>query len=368
MRVVGRRARSTRRKSGRACDSIAQHGRAVLDEVAGRDRTRRARAELQDVRTRPRRPGPPACSAAVDRGGRGPGRGRRRWRARSRTTRGTAASPTGRRSRGPRAGRTGVDLPRRVARGEHQVGLARDVVELLHRVTGEVRGRPSASIAARSSSVAVSCENVVPVAVRERVASRPSSATRRVSVVEARDARLAAAEAERHPPVEGRPDLARATDVGAPPPAAVLRLREAGRRRPCSTTSTTSCIDTSTCWGRPVASAVSAANATSGPTWRVAGRLGAAHRRAVGIAGRVHVPARGHDAEVGCAPGGTRARRAERRDVDPHRVGRPPGIDVEHAREAGGREHDVGGGEEHVEFGVAGAGDAHRPLARGSTP
>ena len=123
-----------------------QHRRAVLGEVARRDRARGARAELQESNAGPRLPGlgrgsappgPPTTDARPGRAG--------------------AASPSAdahhdERAREPldavdraeevagRELRRRVDLARRVRRREHQVGLARDVVQLLHRVRGEVRG------------------------------------------------------------------------------------------------------------------------------------------------------------------------------------------------------------------------------------
>ena len=88
---------------------------------------------------------------------------------------------------------------------------------------------------------------------------------------------------------------------------------------------------------------VSAANAASRADVRVARRLGAAHRRAIGIAGAVHVAARRHDAEVRRAPAGARPGRAERRDAHPDRVRRASaGSSVERAGEARRVDHDVG--------------------------
>ena len=59
-------------------------------------------------------------------------------------------------------------------------------------------------------------------------------------------------------------------------------------------TSTTSCIETSTRCGRPRPERGQRRERGLAAGVRVAGRLGAAHRRAVGIAGAVHVAARRH--------------------------------------------------------------------------
>ena len=89
-------------------------------------------------------------------------------------------------------------------------------------------------------------------------------------------------------------------------------------------TNTASCIDTSTRWGRPVQSAVSRRERGFGPGVRVAGRLGAAHRRPVGVAGAEHVGAGGHDAEVRTRASPTAGPVAPNgRDAHPHRVRRP---------------------------------------------
>ena len=74
------------------------------------------------------------------------------------------------------------------------------------------------------------------------------------------------------------------------------------------------------------------------------------------------------EARAGCYDGAERLR-----DMDIDGVGAellfPPQRTMSHflgdedARDAGGREHDVGGREQHVELGVVGAGDGHRALA-----
>ncbi len=99
-------------------------------------------------------------------------------------------------------------------------------------------------------------------------------------------------------------------------------------------------------------------------TVRVAGRFGAAHRRAVGIAGRVHVPTRGQHAEVRRTPRGARAREPERSDAHPHGVGGTTGIERQRTRRARGVDHDVGVGEQLVERGIGRVVDHHRRLAR----
>ena len=136
-----------------------QHRGAVLDEVAGRDRAGGARAELEDVAPRST---PPA--AAVARRGRSrrvradqarrPGRRRRGRGPVGRDRRDRAVGVAGlherrrealdvaeRREEAPGGElRARQDLRGRVRRRQHQVGVARDVVELLHRATGEVLG------------------------------------------------------------------------------------------------------------------------------------------------------------------------------------------------------------------------------------
>ncbi len=158
--------------------------------------------------------------------------------------------------------------------------------------------------------------------VRHASAAMPSPTTSFVISLEARDACLAAAQAERHEAVERRPDLAGAADVRAAPAAAVSGLREARRRRHVRDRARPPASTRRRAAASPLHSAVSAANAASPAGVRVRRRLGAAHRRAVGVAGAVHVPARRHDAEVGRAPRRARAVEPERRDAHPHRVGR----------------------------------------------
>ena len=76
--------------------------------------------------------------------------------------------------------------------------------------------------------------------------------------------------------------------------------------------------DRSTRWGRPVQQRGDGGERGLGAGVRVPGRLGAAHRRAVGVAGAVHVGARRHHAEVGLARQPARGSDdAERRDAAP---------------------------------------------------
>ena len=94
------------------------------------------------------------------------------------------------------------------------------------------------------------------------------------------------------------------------------------RRSPCSRRTRPPASTRRRAAGGPTPSAVSAANAVSGPACaypdgsvqRTGGRSGSP------VA--VHVAARGHDAEVGRPPAGARAVEPERRDADPHRAGR----------------------------------------------
>ena len=136
-----------------------QHRRAVLREVARRDRARGARAELEDVRMPAhafpafgRGVGPPGRvvhgrAARTGRRGVAVGRADHDERAREPVDAVDRAEELARREL-----RRRVDLARRVRRREHQVGLARDVVQLLHRVLREVRGdRPRSPRAPRRS-------------------------------------------------------------------------------------------------------------------------------------------------------------------------------------------------------------------------
>src|SRR5205814_9304333 len=103
--------------------------------------------------------------------------------------------------------------------------LARDVVELLHRVTGEVRGDGRRDRVQLRVARGVLIEGV-PVLAGERVGGNAVFDHELRDGFEARDACLAPAEPERHEAVERRPDLARATDVRAASTAPVAALRE----------------------------------------------------------------------------------------------------------------------------------------------
>ena len=215
-----------------------------------------------------------------------------------------------------------VDLARRVRRREHQVGLARDVVQLLHRVRGEVRGDRRPRSRASSSSVAVFWLNVGPVAARRQRRRR-----RRAS---SSSSRLGTRALPPRSPNDTKPSrvgqISRVRPMFAP--RREPRNPVCGKRAGVAmfATSTTSCIETSTRCGAPVAQRGQRGERGLRPGVRVRRRLGAAHRRAVGVAGAVHVPGRGHHAEVGGAPRRARPVEAERRDAAPTpRPARGPG-------------------------------------------
>ena len=370
MRVVGDGECHRAQEVGSGARLDAQHDGAVLGEVAGGDRSGRARAELEDVDAvpglAPRREGCGAWEAHALRGLR---RGLR--------ARGCGLAVGGpdddERAREPFDGveraeeparlelRRLVDLARRVGGREHHVGLARDVVELLHRVAREVLGDGRRDRGQLAVGRGVLVERG-PVPARERVGGDAVGDDELGDGLEARDAGLAATQAERHEPVERGPDLARATDVRAPPSAAVVRLgvvRDGHHVR-----------DEHDFLHRHV-DALRDAGPERGERRergfatgvRVGGGLGAAHGRAVGVAGGEHVPARGHDSEVGRVPRRARAVEPERGDAHPHGVGGARRVELGRAVRAGGVEDDVGAGEDLVERGVVRA-ERHDLLAR----
>ena len=174
----------------------------------------------------------------------------------------------------------------RVGRREHQVGLARDVVQLLHRVTGRsTRRRPPRSLRGprRSRCSGGTRSSRGRPARRHPVYPRRSTSLVRISRLGTR------ALPPRRPndtkPSTRRPDLAGAADVGAAPATAEHRCR---RSRPTAD----HVGDEHDFLHRHVDALREAARQGRhrgergfGPGVRVAGGLGAAHRRPVGVAG-----------------------------------------------------------------------------------
>ncbi len=139
--------------------------------------------------------------------------------------------------------------------------------------------------------------------------------------LERRDPRLAAAQAERHPAVLRRPDLARASDVRSCPPRLDVRAEPASGathvrhqhrllHRQVDVDRTDPRRERGQRRERDLRSGV-----------RVRGVARAPHRCTIGIAGAVQVPGGRHHAEIGRSPRRPRPGRAERRHAHPHGVG-----------------------------------------------
>ena len=159
----------------------------------------------------------------------------------------------------------GEDLPRRVGRGEHEVRLARVLVELAHRVPGEVLGdrlaRPRAAPPRRRCWGSTSLQSCASSAD----ASMPSAATSFVIISSVGMRALPAPQPERDPTVGRRPDLAGPLALRAEPTCRVSRSSAKPAGNAMFATSTHSCIERSMRCGCPVHSAVSTANAASPP-------------------------------------------------------------------------------------------------------
>ena len=161
--------------------------------------------------------------------------------------------------------------------------------------------------------------------------------------LEARHPRLAAAQAERHEAVERRPDLAGPPDVRAPSRAAEPGLREPRRRRHVRDEHDLLHRHVDALRPTPLHSAVSAANAASGPVCAYA--VGSVQRTGARSGSPVQymfpVAAITPRSEARHAARGPST--SERRDPHPHRVRRARRIERRCApRRARRVDHDVG--------------------------
>ncbi len=247
--------------------------RAVLGEVPRGDRPRRPRPELEDPRPRPT---PRACRscasttcdiAPVASNGRN-GRGR-------------GPTSTGcRRGVEELAGRElggRVQLAGRVHRGEHEVGLARVLVELRGACGGRTIRRRPAAPRRRPRRTRRATSHVV----QSRSVSTGSSTSRAIVSSDGMRALPPRKPNETQPSFVGQ--ISRVRPMLAPARLAWTCDRNQRPAPPMLATSTVSCIDRSTSSGRtPDASAVNAANAISGavcayaasPAQRTGGRSG----------------------------------------------------------------------------------------------
>ena len=246
-----------------------------------------------------------------------------------------------------------VDLTWRVGRRQHQVRLAGDVVELLHRVPCEVRADRFFELLQLVVGRGVHVPRV-PIALGQLGELSDQ--------LEARDAGLAAAQAERHEPVDRGPDLACAADVGAAAMTAEPGSRESGRHRHARADDDLlhRHVDL---LGDSGPQRRQRRERRFGPTVRVPRGLGATNGGAVGIAGHVHVSARGHDPEIGGPPRRARSVETERRDAYPDRVGRATGVEHVRPRDAGRVEHHMRVAKQRIELGTIGC-EAVDALAR----
>ena len=242
------------------------------------------------------------------------------------------------------------ELARRVGRGEHEVRLHRDLVELGHGVAPEVLGDGGADGVELVTTDAVVVVGR-PVPLRERRRGQAVLGHEAGDGLHVRHPGLAAAQAEGHEPVLTGPDLARDPDTGPGPLAPHLGAGEPAhvahrRDHHGFLRGHVDHLGASRRQGRE------GGHRRLGPHVGPGRGLGAAHGGTVGVARAVHVPGGRHDAEIARPPARPGAVGPEGGDEDPHRVGGAPGIDFRRARPTGGGEHHVGAGEELDQAGV----------------
>ena len=156
------------------------------------------------------------------------------------------------------------ELARRVGRGEHEVGLHRDLVQLGHGVAQEVLGdRRGDGVELLGADPVVVVGGPVPL--RQRRGGQPVLGHQPGDGLHVGHPGLAAAQAEGHEPVEAGPDLT--GDPHARPRALAL-LPVFGDRPtwPMDAIITASWAETSTTWGRPEANALGRPPRPRGPT------------------------------------------------------------------------------------------------------
>ena len=347
---------------------------AVLGEVTGGDGARGTRPELEDPGASPRAA---LVLVALDhrhggwarqerrgvRGGVGPrprtcGRGAPHLHERQREARHVAVGTE------EAAGRelpARVQLAWRVGRGEHQVGVAGDLVELGHRARREVardRCLDGPQLVVGDGVVVVGR----PVARAQGGVAEPGVLQQAGDQLEVRDPRLAAPQPERHEAVGAGPDLACAAHSGARSPAPEPGAGEAAGRTHAGHEDDLLHRDVDAL--RPArCHPGERGEGRLGPGVRVRGRLGATHRWPIGVARRVHVARRRHHPEVRRPPRRAGSPTPERSDAHPYRRGGACGVEVEGARPARRVDHDVGVREQLVERVVVRC-DRHQPFAR----
>ena len=192
-----------------------------------------------------------------------------------------------------------------------------------------------------------------PVPVGERRRRQPVLGDEPGDRLHVGDPRLAAAQAEGHEPVLAGPDLPRDPDARPRALAAHLGTREpahVAHRGDHHRLLHGHVHDL----GPPRGQGAERGHDRLGPDVRPGRRLGAPHRRPVGVPRAVHVPRRRHHPEVARPPRRPGAVGAEGGDEDPHRGRGPRRVHLQGAGPARGAEHDVGVGEELGQAGVVG--------------